>query len=453
MTSLRRPRLIADRRPGIYMVLTAALILRLLVVVNQDHAAPYRNSGGDSVWYLANGYALVIGMDEGSLTGYGSDEPYPIGLRNLPTPPLYLLFIGFWQAVLPPSEAVLIIRLLQALMGVGVCFFGYRLARLVTDDERAGLIAALLLAVSPAYVVEAGQIATESLFIFLATAGLWLYLEYGLPQRNDILPHRASRGLSLLLAAVLLGLATLTRAVLLLFPLALAAHLLLVVGLRRGMRWAALLLLVYGMVVATWTLYNLARWDRWVIGGEGFAAFFFIGASEQGWQGPSAVDEALQEASSGAAEDRQQQYSQAAGQIIASDPAGYVRRRISDLVEAVLQPHGTLFYSGKSLRDLALDWLQNDRSLSGLVGLTQGEAFWPKLALYVFHYGLIIFGLVGLWLYRQRWRVMLALASFVFYLLAIHLLLTALPRYLFPGHVVICILAAAAFAHLLHRPD
>jgi 4-amino-4-deoxy-L-arabinose transferase-like glycosyltransferase len=422
-------------RHWLIVILAVALALRLVYGLSQDHVAPYGNTGGDSTWYLANGYALATGFERGNLEGYGAGL-YPIALRNLPTPPIYLLMIGFAQRLFAHETAILVIRLAQAVMSAATCYFAYRLAAAAVNDERAGLITAGVLAVSPAFVMESAQIATETVYIFLVTGGLWLYVNPNFKNRETW---------RLILAGGILGLATLTRAILLLFPLGLALHLLVIYGLRKGARQALILLLVYALTVSTWTVYNLARWDRWVIAGEGFAAFLYIGASDSGWQGPAAVDQSLGTNLPDDSEGQQERYAEGAQQIISRDPLGYLRRRVSELAEAYLQPHGTLLFSGESLRELALGWLRDNRTVSGLFEvITHGDAFWPKFSLYVFHYIGLIGGFAGMWLSRRQWRITLPFIGFILYTTLIHLVLTALPRYLFPNDVFWWVFAGIA---------
>jgi 4-amino-4-deoxy-L-arabinose transferase-like glycosyltransferase len=66
----------------------------------------------------------------------------------------------------------------QAIIGAAICWFAYRLALALTGDERAGLFVAGALAVSPVFVIEPAQILTETLYMFLVTAGLTLYVEW-----------------------------------------------------------------------------------------------------------------------------------------------------------------------------------------------------------------------------------------------------------------------------------
>lgn len=424
-------------------ILIVAFALRLVVGLAQDHRLGYENGGGDTTWYLVNGYALAAGLDNDTVSGYGTDvhpDGFPVKLRNLPTPPLYLLFVGIPQTVLPRESAIILIRIVQALLGTITCYLVWRLGRTLTDDDRVGLVAAGALAMAPAFIMEAAHLATETLYIFLLVLALTLYIE-----------RQSLKWLGLV--GLLLGLATLTRAVLLLFPLGLALHLLLVHGPRAGWRRVALLLTIYTLTVGSWTVYNLARWDRLVIGGEGFAATLFIGATDEGWQGPDATDETLGIDGELPPEpdDQQAVYLENAQKLIGADLVAYVQRRVRQLASAYLQPHGTLFFSGASLRDLALDWLRADRSLAGLLGLTGAESFWPKLALYVFHYTALLAGLAGLWLTRRRWRQALPLIGFILYTTLLHLVLDVIPRYIFPTEVFWWLFASVTLVAVFDR--
>jgi 4-amino-4-deoxy-L-arabinose transferase-like glycosyltransferase len=424
---------------ALLLILLTALFLRLWYGLAQDHQSVYENRNGDSAWYLANGYVLVTGRD----------TDYPVDLSRLPTAPLYLILIGVWQALLSPEAAVVAIRITQAILGVATIYFAYELARKIAGDDGAGLITAGVLALSPAFITEAAQIATETLYIFLVTGGLLAFTSSQVGAGLGPAPTKM-----LVLSAFLLGLATLTRGVMLGFPVGLALLALLSHGWRAGWKRAAVLLLVYALTISTWTVYNLVRFDRLVIGAEGFAAFLYISAS--GWESPQQVDEAISEDVGGSViqeelEDlqaenqaRQAEFSSAAVATISADPVGYLQRRIGDL-----QPHGTAFFPGESLKDAASNWLRDDRTASGLIELTRGDAFWPKLALYLFHFTGLIFGLVGMWQTRQRWRLTLPLIGFIAYTLLVALVTLALPRYLFPAEVFWWVLSGIVISQQL----
>ena len=405
------------------MLILLALLLRLAAVTGEEHDIGYVSDGSDSPWYLAHGYALVTGFDEGILSEYGDSynpDGVVISLRRLTTPPLYLLFVGVPQALLPREAAVLLIRVLQAMAGTLSVWLVWRLGRAVSGNESAAFIAALAVAISPAFIFEVTRVTTESLYIFLLLAAL---------------AHHGHRRKRVAMTGILLGLATMTRAVLLLFPLALALHLLLVDGRRQGLRRALLLLAVYSLVVGSWTVYSLARWDRFVIAGEGLAAFFYISALDEGWQGARETDQQLLEDTGNLPEDppeRQATYLQGAQQRIAADPVGHLLRRLREVTGALLQPHGTGYFDGPPLRLMAMEWWREGRSPFEMLQWTTSEGFWARLLIYVLHFVGLLAGLAGLWLSRQCWRQSLPLAAFIAYTLLLHLALHAIPRYLFP---------------------
>jgi hypothetical protein len=245
---------------------------------------------------------------------------------------------------------------------------------------------------------------------------------------------------------VLLGVATLTRAVLLLFPAAIIVHLLWQHGWRRGGKFAAVLIVVYGLTLSTWTVYNLWRWNRFIIAGEGLTAFTFMGAT--GTTDAHAIDAQL----GGAAELNQRDgafIERTLAQI--SNLPAYLSRRAANLGEAVLQPHNTIFYPGESLRTLLIGWASTDRSLSGLVRVTQGDAFWSKLVLYGFHWLTLGAGGLGLLWARRRFWALLPLYGVVGYFLLVHSVLFANPRYLLPIQPALMLFGAAAVTAISAR--
>lgn len=468
------------RSRALWIILALGLTLRLLYGLAQDPLIPYGTTGGDDPWYLANALALVTDAPPG--TAFNGISTY---IANLGQPPVFFLAAGIPQALLQPGPAVQVLRAVQALATTAVAFFACGLAvRLVEGlpggttrgAHTAGLIAALALALSPALIIEAAQVKTESLFLFFVTGGIWAFVEATVrsrgPQRltssNDLTPQPplrhgeggARHALPLpssspfgrsevarwLLAGVLLGLATLTRAVFLAFPLALVVFALFALGWRAGWKRALLLLVTYSVVVLSWTAYNLVRYQRVVIAGEGLASFVYLGAA--GWDDPDRVDEQLTE-TLGAAENgtrSQGDFLNAAGSTIGADLPGYLSRRLGELGGAIFQPHNVPVFGGESLRALVGDWWRNDRSMTGFASVTQGDAFWPKLLLYVVHYTGLLLGAAGVFLTWRSWRAGLPMLGFIGYILLVHLFLLALPRYLFPITPFLWVFAGGALA-------
>lgn len=419
-----------------------AFLLRLATGLGQNHELGYQTDGGDSTWYLATGYALMTGFDNGRLADYGVNthpDGISISLQGLASPPLYLIFIGSSQALFPRATAILLIRAAQALLGAATVWLLWRLGRRVTGNDSAAFIAATAIAISPAFILESAQIATETLYIFLLLAAL---------------THHSERPERVVVTGLLLGLATLTRAVLLLFPLGIAIHLLLLAGLRQGLRRALLLLAVYSLVVGSWSVYNLARWQRFVIAGEGLPAFLYISALDEGWQGPTELDTQLLEDTGALPSEsaaRQATYLQGAQQRISADPAGHLRRRLTELGAALLQPFGAGYFEGPPLRLMAQDWWRDGGSPADLLRMTAAQNFWPRLLIYLLHFTGLLAGLAGLWLTRRRWRQTLPLAGFIAYTFLLHLALYAIPRYLFPTLALWWVFAGAALVAAAQR--
>ncbi len=430
------------------VILLLALGLRLIVSLSQSTDV-YAGTGGDSGWYLANGLGFFSGREHGQIRGVN------FYISTIPTAPLYLIFVGTWQTFLSDDAAIHAIRIAQSLMSTATIFFAFRLALTLSQDQRAGLLAALALALHPVFIADSGHIMTETLYIFLVMAGLWLLVD-------GLIARKLHPGLSLgVIAAAVglaLGLATLTRAVLLLFPLGVALGLGLV-GWREKRRWlpyALALLLVYGATVSIWSVYNL-QWGRIVIASDQFVPAFWRGAVadegghrevDESFLGESITDDGCDDCGIRIDEGAMLQD---AAQTVQSDPLGFVRLRLVELAGSYLEPHGVAQLDGESLRRLALDWIGSGLSLSGLLRLVQGEQFWLKLVIYGFHYTGMIAGLAAIWRLRGRWRLMLPLAGFLLYTTLIHIVLIALPRYIFPTEAVFWTLAPVALLALWDR--
>ncbi|MBN1287490.1 MAG: glycosyltransferase family 39 protein [Anaerolineae bacterium] len=408
-----------NERRQLIALLLCALAARFLFLLFSG--APSDALSDDGLWYLQSGADLLRAAEPGPLH----------------TAPLYLVFTGLFATLLPQSAAIVVIKWVQAILSTLTVGMVYYLGRRIWD-HRVGMVAGMGLALGPAFVIDSAAVVTEPLFMFLLFAALACCA--------NLFPGGADKDLALV--GVLLGLATLTRAVLLAFPAALVIYLFIQWDWRRALRSAIILLLAFGLTLLPWTVYNLIKWERFVIAGEGFASFLFFGAQEQGWTGPAASDEAL---GMDPANPNDRDYAGRAVEAIGADPVGWVWLRLRNLGEALLQPHNTAYYPGESLKAAAARWLGEDRSWDGLVALMQSESFWPKLAFYVCHFAALIGGLAGMVLARRRWRDAFLLYAAIGYLLAVHLVIYAIPRYLFPAEPVWWLFAASALVWAWER--
>jgi len=130
--------------------------------------------------------AVALRFSTLGLQSYWSDEAATVDLLRgsfghmlsaLPdherTPPLYYAVAWFWSRVFGTGEVGL--RSVSAVFGVDTVLVAYLIARHVAD-ERAGLIAGLLCAVSPLLVWYSQEARSYSMLVFLCAASVWLWL-------------------------------------------------------------------------------------------------------------------------------------------------------------------------------------------------------------------------------------------------------------------------------------
>jgi 4-amino-4-deoxy-L-arabinose transferase-like glycosyltransferase len=431
----------------LWVILIVGLILRVIYALSLPTVELfYGSEGGDSAWYLANGWGFFSGQPHGWIRNM------PFYLSALPAAPFYILYAGIFQQFLPDESVVPVMRLIQCVIGVITAYLAYRIGWRITDDKRVGLIACALLVFHPSFIIESSNIATETFYIFFLTIGLWLTIEYVVDSPK--LDSRLSPIVWLILIGIAFGLGTLTRAVLLLFPVGIMIHMLMLgwrnqLGLwfRRGL----LLLIVYSAVVLTWTIYNFGMWGTFVIGSNQLMPALWRGAVQNDGA-PDENDELLLDNPDdihpdGCEIDCKYQHStetyvEQINDSIGGNIGGFITHRLSELASSYLQPHGTTPLGGVSVREGLVNWVKDNRSLDGFISLLQTEGFFIKLIIWIFHYVGILFGLVGIWFTRKSWRLTLPLIGFVVYTTLIHFALLALPRYIFPVEVPLLIFSA-----------
>ena len=402
------------------LILLAGLIFRLFAF-STTAVEDLRLSGGDEFWYLVNGAGLFEPEPRGTILGY------PYAVNNLPIAPIYLLFTGLTQQFFSVNTAIIVIRLVQILLSLCVCYFVYDIGRLLSDDVRVGLVGASALASSVSWIREPNNILSETLYIMLICLSIWLYCRYIVLSDNP-------KWSILFIVGLCFGLATLTRAVSILFPIGIAIHLLIIADKarwRRNVLMALGFLLSFSLTISTWTVYNWVNYQRLIIVSNQFVPAIWRGAIE-GDGSPEQNDALL-------GEDTPLEQTT---EVIASNPLAFVQRRVFELTDAYLQPHGTLGIGGESLKELAVNWIKTGFSLSGFQQLISGEGFWIKLLIYIWHYFGLIAGVMGMWLSRKNWQVSLVLIGFIAYTSLIHFVGLALPRYIFPTYPFFWIFAS-----------
>lgn len=440
----------------LWFILLAGLVLRLAFSLSQPTFAWFSAArGGDTGWYLANGYGFFSGQ------AHGWVDNIPFYNTKTPTPPLYILFSGIVLQFVSKEESVALMRILQCAAGIATIYLACRITGQITGEPKAPMIVAFVGAFHPAFVVEPAMIATETLYIFFLALGFWIYTEYFvnayLGERRSSISPRAG----IALAALAFALATLTRAVAILVPLVLVIHTL-YLGRRRFVRkwrsYSLLLILVYAALVSTWTIHNLVLWDRFVLVSDQLLPAIWRGMEAN--DGSPAENDALLLEDTAASENEGCQvdckyqhpaslYIERIAGLVRNDLPGLLVLRINDLAYSIIQPHGTAAFGDVGIRVAISEWLQTNRSLEGLYAVLQIEGFALKLLVWLLHLGGIGLGLLGMIITRARLPLTMPLIGLVIYTVLAHMVLLALPRYMFPLEIVWLIFGGAALAAIL----
>ena len=218
-------------------VLALALVVRVAINLANVAPNPGRMFKPDSLEYERYAQNLV----EHHTYSMAASLPHaPDSFR----PPLYAFLLAFtyWLFGHVPQGMVL----LQTVLGVATTYLVYDLGRL-TMSPRLGLWSAAVFAVAPAPVLYSGFILSETLFSFLLAWSVRALV--GFLSKGDVRQAGAS--------GVLLGLATLTRAIAQFYVVIPIAWLLL---FARGGRWRGVSALVGGFAIALlpWMVRNYA---------------------------------------------------------------------------------------------------------------------------------------------------------------------------------------------------
>lgn len=353
---------------------------------------------------------------------------------NTAVGPLYPAFIVLFLSSLPETVALVGVRVVQVLLDTVSVWLVYHIARRLFNRQ-AGIVAMAAMALDVRFALQAPDPTTETLYIALSVAGFYLYIA--------ALESRRLRGF--ISSGVVFGLATLTRPVPILFPAALAIHAVLAGEQRRRLlKGVAFLAVTQWIVVMPWVVRNAI-----VTGGEFIpvvntaASNFWLGSTGDGtYHGHEQFFEAREQEvdmptqephhlrdQAEMSETFSSAYVEAGLDNVMTHPVGYIAQRARNTLTAFLQPFGTAWFPGESIKVLVVEWLRGEATLDSVV---RTDGFFFKLLIYLFHFTSVGMGLLGLCLSWRRWREVLPLALMLAYGTAVYAVLIILPRYLFP---------------------
>jgi 4-amino-4-deoxy-L-arabinose transferase-like glycosyltransferase len=419
-----------EERHQFLLLLVAALLARAAYFISHT-PHDFLSPGGDSLWYVQQGWLIFHNALPATLSNVG---------------PLYPLLLAAAWAVNPgapypadpnavPPALLVVVCLAQVLLSMLMIGLVYLLAYLLTGKHRPSMIAAVGIGLGPAFVMEPFLVLTETVFMALLVLAVWLY--------EKALRNPSIRQFGLV--GVVFALAAMVRPILLLFPLFLIPHMWASFRPRLRSAWVGALLGGFLLMLLPWRIYVTQGTGQLIP--EGFFSNLWIGSTGNGkFIGAQATDKLRQGFEGGP-----NNYAQEAEKVITEDPAHWVLLRVRKTAEAILQPHGTDYLPHFQTKQSFAGWWQSDRSVTGLWAIINVPGFWGKLAIYIFHYTALVFGVIGAWLSLRHWRNFYTPFAIIIYFIGTYGVLTILPRYLFPTQVFFWILAGVGIAAVWER--
>ena len=172
----------------------------------------------------------------------------------LPTatwPPLYPFFLSRLYLIFGHEPQIGIFA--NILINLGICYLGYRVIKIVWGEKIARL-AFVILIFFPSQILFINLLLTENLFTMLLLLSLFLFLRTKTADSNRL---RSRAWVYVLTAGIVLGLATLTRAVTLTFlPLLIPMWMMQTGSYKTALKYFAIALVGLLIVVAPWIIRN-----------------------------------------------------------------------------------------------------------------------------------------------------------------------------------------------------
>lgn len=222
------------------LLLLVALAIRLSIVLFSP--LPELKDASQYSWI---GWNLIHGR------GFSMDNepPYTPTARRGPTYPVFLAAIYFFV-----GRNYMVVRVIQAFMGVAIVFIGYLIAKNIFGKKIA-IISVAFMSLFPMLMYYEGHVLTETLYTFLL-ALLVLALIKAITYKSIKL-H--------IIVGVFSGLATLCRPELLLFPIALLLALILTYEKRKqALVHFGIFFIVFLFMITPWTIRNYLAFDTFI---------------------------------------------------------------------------------------------------------------------------------------------------------------------------------------------
>ena len=184
------------KRGNSYLIIfLAAVLLSLFFIIFDKDGSGVRNDA-----------TIYLGLAKNVLEGHGySDQAIAPYAPTMSREPVYPLFLSFLLFIL--KNNIFLIQISQAIIYAFTCLIIFRILTLIVSDERTAFKIAMINALFPALPNYTAYLIAETLFAFLLALTVWFLVRAF--KKNDLKAY--------LFSGIFLGLATLTRAVVVLF--------------------------------------------------------------------------------------------------------------------------------------------------------------------------------------------------------------------------------------------
>jgi 4-amino-4-deoxy-L-arabinose transferase-like glycosyltransferase len=401
----------APHKRLLVLILAGAVLVRLPIAAFMGDQLTGLPAIHDQVSYDALARSLLAGR------GYSfTAKWYPFTPAHTPTAHwsfLYPLYLAGVYAVFGPEP--LAARLLQAIVGGALmCFLVYLIGRRIVN-EVTGLIGAALAAIYGYFIYFNAALMTETFFIVLVLASLYL----GLELKEQPTPMR------FVWLGLTLGLASLLRQTMLLVAPFLLVWLAWELRQRSIWWWTfGLPVTVMAVLIAPWTIRNYLVYDRFLPlnSNAGYALFASNHPNlETDWRNEEVVVPVPEDLIGQNEAELNQALTDRGIQFIVADPRRY------------------LWLTLDKTQEYFRFWPTSDSSeMSNLVRVSSFGLYLP-------------FMLLGLYLSLSRWRRFTVLYVFMVVHTGLHLLSWPAPRYRMPVDAVLMVFAALAVGELARR--
>ncbi|MBA7580333.1 hypothetical protein ES708_22224 [subsurface metagenome] len=382
----------------LWLIFFTALIIRLLFIIAFPLSAP------DTIDY--DRYALHI------LKGLGFST-------NLARPPLYPSFLAVIYLIL--GHSFLAVRIIQAILGAIICVFVYLIGARIFKNRKAAILGAGAAVICPSLIASNSYILTETLSTFLLTISVILLMKAWEDKKIK----------NWIAGGIFLGFSTLCRPVTLLFPFFLLIGLLLFFKKRfKNFIFVLIFSLSMGGIVLPWTVRNYLVFKEFIPIGTGGGFNLWVG-SYLPWNG----DYHYQDLSA------KESLVKGLSQIDAD------KKFLSEGIKNIKNSPGA--YSFLCVKKLGRFWLQ----IPGGKRVLEGKKL-QKVLIFTFHYILLIFFLLGLYLcLKERRKKIFIPLLMILYFTFIHMFLLAIPRYRIPVMPLVLAIAGGGLYSVIVRSE